>query len=123
MKTALAILINLPFFFGSLHAADNMGNYAIWGKGNKSCFSYLKEKNTAAHTAYQDYLKGYLTAYNTITPETYSISGKMDINEISEWMDDYCDKNQVHGFEQALVEFITQHHKSRLKTRPNRGGR
>jgi len=119
----MAILIHLLFLFGPLYAADNMGNYAIWGKGNKSCFSYGKERNTDAHEAYKNYLKGYLTAYNTITPETYSISGKMNIDQITNWMDDYCDKNKMHGFEQALTEFIIRHYKGRFKTPPNRGGR
>jgi len=123
MKIVTAILINIPFFFSSVSAADNMGNYAIWGKGNKSCFSYLKKRNNDAHEAYKDYLKGYLTAFNTITSETYSISGKMNIDQITKWIDDYCDVNKVHGFEQALTEFITQHYQDRFKTSPDRGGR
>ena len=35
----LIIVLSLPAL-----AMDQSGNYAIWGKGQKSCFRYLKER-------------------------------------------------------------------------------
>lgn len=104
-------------------AADQTGNYAIWGKGQKSCFRYLKERSEDKDQAYREYFMGYLTAYNAVTPETYSISRDMNLEQIMAWLDDYCDTNQVNGLEQSLLEFINNHYESRYRTPPGRRGR
>ena len=116
MRILISILIiglSLP-----AGAVDQSGNYAIWGKGQKSCFRYLKERTGDENQAYREYLMGYLTAYNAATPETYSISGNMNLDEIIAWLDDYCDTNQMHGLEQSLLEFITSHYEDRYRTPP-----
>ena len=99
-------------------AADQSGNYAIWGKGQKSCFRYLKERSEGKDQAYKEYVMGYLTAYNAVAPETYSISRDMNLDQIMTWLDDYCDSNQVNGLEQSLLEFISNHHEHRYRTPP-----
>ena len=123
MKTIIAVLIIYLSMQGYTHAADRSGNYAIWGKGNKSCFSYLKDRDAGKDNAYKNYVMGYLTAYNTLTPETYNISGNLRLDDIMAWLDDYCDAKQVHGLEQSLIEFISEHHEKRLRTLPGRIGR
>ena len=66
---------------------------------------------------------GYLTAYNAVTPETYSISRDMNLDEIMVWVDDYCDSNQMHSLEQSMIEFIASHYEQRYRTPPGRRGR
>lgn len=104
-------------------AVDRSGNYAIWGKGQKSCFRYLEERSKGEDLAYREYLMGYLTAYNAAAPETYSISRDMNLDEILAWLDNYCDPNQMHSLEQSLLEFITSHYEQRYRTPPGRRGR
>ena len=123
MKIIIAVLIIYLSMQGYTHAADRSGNYAIWGKGNKSCFNYLKDRDAEKDKAYKNYVMGYLTAYNTMTPETYNISGNLRLDDIMAWLDDYCDAKQVHGLEQSLIEFISKHHEKRLRTLPGRIGR
>ena len=111
------ILTCLLFIFSqTVLAADKSGNIAIWGAGQKSCFSYTAARKNDDENYYKYYLMGYLTAYNAQTPDTYRISGSKNIDEILSWLDNYCTTKQVHGFDQALVEFITEHYPKRLKS-------
>ena len=121
MKIIIGILIiGLSLQVG---AADQSGNYAIWGKGQKSCFRYLKERAGGMDQAYREYVMGYLTAYNAVAPETYSISRDMNLDQIMTWLDDYCDANQVNGLEQSLLQFINNHYEQRYRMPPSRIGR
>ena len=104
-------------------AMDKSGNYAIWGKGQKSCFRYLKERTADRNDPYRDYIMGYLTAYNATTPDTYSVSRNMSLDEIMVWIDDYCDTNKMSGLEQSLLEFISHHHEARYRQPPGGPGR
>ena len=121
----MRIIISILIIGLSLQAraADQSGNYAIWGKGQKSCFRYQKERSEGNDRAYQEYVMGYLTAYNAVTPETYSISRDMGLDEIMAWLDDYCEQKQMHGIEASLLEFIASHYEKRYRTPPGRIGR
>lgn len=96
-------------------SADSSGNYAVWGVGKKSCFKYTKAREADDYANYLQYIKGFLTAFNMLFEDTYSISGRMNFNEILEWMDDYCETSQINAFEQALLEFVGEHEDGRLK--------
>ncbi|MCY4282940.1 MAG: hypothetical protein OXD47_11915 [Gammaproteobacteria bacterium] len=106
-----------------VQAMDKSGNYAIWGEGQKSCYRYLKERTTDGKDPYRTYIMGYLTAYNAIAPDTYSISSNLSLDEIMVWIDDYCDANQMSGLEQSLLEFVGNHHEKRYQQPPGRAGR
>ena len=121
MRIVLYMLItalSLP-----VQAMDKSGNYAIWGEGQKSCYRYLKNRSGARDEAYKSYIMGYLTAYNAISPDTYSISRNMSLDEIMVWIDDYCGTNKIGGLEQSLLEFVGQHHENRYRQPPGRMGR
>ena len=98
--------------------ADRAGNYAIWGSGNKSCFSYNKSRTEGTDQSFRDYVMGYITAYNTLSDDTYSISAQKNLDSIMEWFDDYCELKQIHGFEQAIADFIQTHHDRRYRSPP-----
>ena len=104
-------------------AADPEGNYAIWGKGQKSCFRYMKDRSAGEDEAYKYFIMGYLTAFNAITPETYSISGSMTLDQIMTWLDDYCKPNQMSGIERSLIEFIDSQYTTRYRNPPGSQGR
>ena len=123
MKFVIITLMLCLSVQGQVHAADKSGNYAIWGKGGKSCFHYLKDRTANKDEPYKNYIMGYLTAYNAMTPETYSISRNMDLDEIMAWLDDYCDLKQMHGLEQSLIVFISTHYEKRHRTPPGGVGR
>lgn len=101
------------------HAADKAGNYAIWGAGNKSCHGYYLAREANDFDKFKDYIMGFLTAYNIITPETYSISGKMKLDDVLTWFDDHCELQRVISFEKALTDFISTHYDERMKIPPS----
>ena len=108
----LSLLLIVPV---TAYAEDNNGNHAIWGVGNKSCISFTKAREADDFSAYKNYLMGFLTAYNILTSDTYRLSGSKDLNEILIWFDDYCELKAVNAFEQAIIDFVVEHHESRAK--------
>ncbi|MCG8378346.1 MAG: hypothetical protein MI865_02605 [Proteobacteria bacterium] len=97
-------------------AVDSDGNYAVWGVGKKACFGFLKANEAGDIEKYQHYIKGFLTAYNIFTEKTYNISGKMDENQVLEWIIEYCEENQMSSVENALTSFTFDHYESRTKS-------
>lgn len=112
----MRILIFILMYTASLAAfsADSDGNYAVWGPGQKSCYNYTKAREANDYNDYKYFIMGYFTAYNTLTDKTYRISGEMNLDEILGWLDNYCEPKGVHGFEQAVTNFIVEHHETRL---------
>ena len=60
-------------------------------------------------------MKGFITAYNILTDNTYSISGNMNENQIFEWIAAYCSDNPMSSFEAALTSFTFDHYDGRSK--------
>ncbi len=104
----------------SSQAADKDGNFAIWGKGNKSCHNYNISRNTDEEQRFKDYIMGFLTAFNVQMPETYRVSGNMNLDEILAWLDDYCQLKPVISFEQSLSDFIIENRDERMKRSPSK---
>lgn len=111
----LLIIITLLFSTQSF-ATDGAGNYAIWGSGSKSCHSYNQALAAGQDAPYKDYTMGYLTAYNHTTAETYSISAKMTLDDVMGSIGEECELKPIISFEQALVNFITDHYEKRTKS-------
>ena len=123
MKKILAISLSLALLPAAVFAVDTSGNYAVWGLGKKSCFGYQQAVVKGDMDNYKNYIKGYLTAYNIFTEKTYSISGKMDENQIVEWLDSYCEDNPMSSFENALTSFTFDHYDKRMKSSGSSSGR
>ena len=131
MRLIIVALLTSAYLAGVVQAADQAGNYAIWGKGRKSCFHYLQDRKTAQEQdrkaaqddPYKHHIMGYLTAYNAIAPETYSITGNMKLDEVMVWMDDYCESQQMQSVDHALLEFIDDKYKTRQRALPGGGVR
>jgi hypothetical protein len=116
MRNLILILLTCASFI--VQAKDKNGNYAVWGPGDKSCFSYNNARATEKYDAFKYYIMGYLTAYNSLTPDTYRISGIDQFSDVLKWLDDYCQKQPVHSFDQAINDYATGHHDTRLDRPP-----
>lgn len=101
---------------GVAAAIDDSGNYAIWGQGSRSCHQFLKTVDEPEKKRYQDYTMGYLTAYNMLSEDTYSITGKVPLPQFIERLRLHCEGNQLDSFDRALKIVIAQQHDARLKT-------
>ena len=120
MKHLSSILFLLAIIPIQSQAVDNNGHFAIWGKGNKSCHSYNISRNTDEEQRFKDYIMGYLTAFNVQMPETYRVAGRMNLNDILVWLDDYCGLKPIMAFEQSLADFITENYAERMKKSPSK---
>lgn len=118
MKIIIILLMLLTV--ANSHAEDAKGNFAIWGVGNKSCFSYDSARENNNYDDYKNFLMGFLTAYNALAPDTFRISGNMDIDAIIDWIDAHCETNKLHAFQQGISTYIIAHTDKRLKKSPQR---
>ncbi|MGR8949416.1 MAG: hypothetical protein ACU84Q_15330 [Gammaproteobacteria bacterium] len=123
MRAAKLIAIGLTLLIcGGLScsagAADAAGNYAIWGVGQSSCHQFTKSIAKGDTSAYDNYLMGYLTAFNTLSENTYNISGKTKLSEITEWIEGYCDLHQIESFNRAIQQYVSQQFENRTTVSP-----
>ncbi|MGE0858510.1 MAG: hypothetical protein AB7I01_15795 [Gammaproteobacteria bacterium] len=103
-------------------AADAAGNYAIWGAGGRSCHQF-DVADPAQAAAFRDFLMGYLTAFNTLAPETYDALGGESLETAVQWLHDYCDQHQMDSFERALGQLLLARHDARSRVPPGSGRR
>ncbi|MEQ8234973.1 MAG: hypothetical protein RLW61_01645 [Gammaproteobacteria bacterium] len=97
-------------------AADAAGNYAIWGAGSRSCHQFERARDdSTALASFRDYLMGYLTAYNTLAPQTYDALGGLSLEDALAWVDDYCDLHKIDSFERAVAQLIVSRHDARSR--------
>ncbi len=122
LPTILAALAMLAVSV-SVTAADSDSRYVIWGAGEASCNRYNEARAANDFQRFKDYTMGYLTAYNTYVPETYSITRDMDSDAIIAWLDDFCRTHQIEGFAGALHQFVEEMKETRAQHAPTSGGR
>jgi len=101
-------------------AADPAGNYAIWGVGRASCHQYLKSADATEDTRYKVFLMGYLTAFNTLSEDTYSATGPQPLDESLAWLSDYCGAHQMDSFDRAVQQLVDERFETRQRVPPGR---
>jgi hypothetical protein len=100
------VLISLVATIPLSYAADDTGQYLTMGLGNLSCKSFLSEDEEGA-AYYLSWLAGYMTAYNHLEEDTYSILGETKtIEQVESWLRDYCTVNGDETFEKAIRNLL-----------------
>lgn len=122
MRFSLPVVLCLMLASAQVYAIDTNGNYAVWGTGKKSCYGFQQDMKEGVSDKYKHYMKGFITAYNMLTDNTYSISGNMNENQIFKWIDTYCSDNPMSSFESALINFTFDHYDNRSKNASSSGG-
>lgn len=95
---------------------DAAGNYAIWGQGARSCFQFMKTEGSPEATRFRDYAMGYLTAYNLLAEDTYSVTADEPLKTIMAELVLHCEDNQLDSFDRALKMVVEQHLVDRKRT-------
>lgn len=117
-RPILTIFILLFLLNTSVIAKDDTGQYLVMGLGNLSCKSFLIENDDGA-AYYLSWLAGYMTAYNHLHEDTYSILGETKtIDQIESWLRDYCTINGDEKFESAILSLLKNLKFFRLKQKP-----
>ena len=100
------LLLSACICASSAESADDTGRYLIMGLGNSSCNAFLSEDELGA-AYYMSWLAGYMTSYNHLQEDTYSILGKSkDAVQVESWLRDYCTVNGSETFESAVRNLL-----------------
>ncbi len=99
-------------------ARDRDGEYKVRGLGADSCITFLSVP-VSERGLYYSWLAGYLTAYNYLVPETYSVAEYSGLTRTNEWFENYCNQHPSHLLHVAARRFIAERHRVRLKAKPS----
>lgn len=113
-------IISFVFFLciGQTSARDFEGAYAVYGAGAESCknFNLAMKRSGAAQSYYDDWLIGYLSAFNVIMPETHNILGEMDFASAQGWLQRNCNRYPNELFVNAAARLTEVLYPMRYKS-------
>lgn len=77
---------------GGAEAADASGTYTTFGTGNITCERWLEDrkKDDAPKWQRQEWLLGYLSAYNNWVHRGQNVAEGRDDKSLFAWIDTYC---------------------------------
>jgi hypothetical protein len=101
-------------------AADGAGNYAIWGVGRTSCHQYLQSAGGTRGEHYKLFLMGYLTAFNTLSEDTYNVTGTRTLDASLAALTEYCADHQMDSFDRAVQQLVAAGYDARHRVPPGR---
>lgn len=99
-------------------ARDFQGEYKARGLGGDTCVSFLAVP-PEQRSLYYSWIAGYLTAYNYLVPDTYSVAEYTGLTRTNDWFEDYCGKHPADLLHQAMRRFLAERHRVRLKSKPD----
>ena len=102
-----------------VHARDLNQQYKVQGLGLDTCASFL-DVPVDKRGLYYSWLAGYLTAYNYLVRDTYSIAEYSGLARTNEWLEKYCGEHPGNMLHQAARKFVTERYRIRLKQKPGR---
>lgn len=91
-------------------AFDRTGKYTVHGAGETGCREWMVDRNAADAGAWQlqQWLLGYMTAYNEWVRGKEDILGDIDANAFFAEVDDYCGANQTDTVYDAAAAFVEE---------------
>ena len=126
MKRMIFLLAMSLFLPATVNAADIDGAYnATFGEEKmRSCGQYVTARDEQRRAKYRKintyitWIYGYLTAYNTLTSDTYDIMGQTDRSAILLWLENYCKQNPLKRFAEAMELLTDELHPRRIRKAP-----
>ena len=96
MKTAVVALYIAMLISSNSWAADKDGAYISFGVGSSSCAGWVtaRKADDVRTVQYQEWLLGYISAYNNWVHKGRNIAGSTDKKGLLAWIDNYC---REHG--------------------------
>lgn len=98
-------LIILVFLIPKISSGKLSGSFYIYGIGNKSCGSFIKEQNNEFFQAdFRGWLFGYATGLSFMLGE--DVLKNKDGPALEIWLKNYCSKNPLNKFSDGVLELI-----------------
>ena len=125
MKRSILILVAAALLpIGSM-AADKNERYRItYGPDHGSCAAFLLALNECKHgrcgdlKTFSDWLMGYITSYNSSTPDTFDIVAKTNLNSVNSRLEEFCKHDPSDYFATAVKQLMVELYPTRQKIRP-----
>ena len=126
MKRMIFLLAMSLFLPATVNAADIDGNYHVLTPPGAIgfCGKYVSARDKARRGEYRDHnlhfplILGYITAYNYQAPDTYDVRGQTDTSAILLWLENYCKRNSLAAFAEAMEPLTDELHPKRIRKAP-----
>ncbi len=91
-------------------AFDAEGTYVVHGTGQSPCSEWSVDRMVAGTGVWQlqQWVLGYLSAYNALTRGSADIAGELGAEGLFAWLDDYCGGAQATVLSVAVQDFIRE---------------
>jgi hypothetical protein len=100
-------VLALAVAMSTAQAQEQEGKFII-GPRDFSCGKWTNTpKNTAQHDVLGSWVFGYLSGTNAENAGVDFLRGR-EPDELMAWIDNYCQRNPVHGITQAINELIKE---------------
>ncbi len=120
-----SLLLALALTTGSAPAlaADKDGAY--WSQRPDECRNFVRlhaaTDRKPETEAVRNWISGYLSAYNRLTPETYDITGATDFEQVLRAVERYCKSNPFADISAAMETVTNDLYPTRHQTRRQAG--
>ena len=125
--TVLAFLLLLPAWVSNTLAVDNQGRFYALGVGMRKCTDFVKFRERRienftpgdyeiAGQVVKHWVSGYLTAHNYYVADTYNVKGTATVEQMMEWLYEFCRSDQDEYFAESVVALAESLHDKRMKT-------
>jgi hypothetical protein len=117
LRSLLAVFL-FALISAPLSARDFENAYAVYGAGAEPCkhYSLAVEKGGAAEDFFNDWVIGYLSAFNVIIPETHNILGEMGFPLAQRWLQRHCRRYPNELFVNATARLTEVLYPARFKS-------
>jgi hypothetical protein len=93
----------------------------LYGVGANSCGAFVQAYRegppgigvpykgrvfSASSNLYAQWLAGFFSSYNSFNSQNGDFSGRVDIEGLTEWVRNYCEKNAAHLVNRAAAEAV-----------------
>jgi len=91
------------------HAVERDKYTVLGGVGLASCASYVKDfKNDYYAAMFSTWANGYISHFNSTNYKTMNIAENVDLTARQQWIYEYCKKNPLDVYEQAVAKLIDE---------------
>ncbi len=126
MKHTIFVLAMSLFLPATVNSSDINGKYSVSVTTGKmeSCGQYVAARDEGRRGKYRgenrhiNWIFGYVTAYNMQTRNTWEITGQTDTEAMLLWLENYCKKNPLDGFADAMEKLMGELHPKRIRKMP-----
>ena len=101
--------------------ADKRDEYSI--QGGASCRTFITElqEKSLESVVIGAWMAGFISAFNSMAPDTFNILGSSDMKDVELWMENYCRRSPLKNVGKGMIELTNELYPRRYKTAKEAG--